>query len=76
MNQRNKALVWEYWRGLNRGGHADLGLQVLDSDITWHGFQPLRHLNGSAQVRTQFWQPLLRAIPDLVRRPYVFWRSR
>jgi predicted ester cyclase len=76
MNERNKALVWEYWQGLNRGGYADLVLQVLDPSITWHGFRPLRQLNGSAEVWSQFWQPLLQAIPDLMRRPYVFLGGR
>jgi predicted ester cyclase len=45
---------------------------ALHPDIIWHGFWPLRHLKGSSQVWSQFWQPLLAAIPDLTRRPYVF----
>jgi predicted ester cyclase len=65
---------------MNGAGHygpsssegADLGDQVLHPDIVWHGFQPLRHLTGAAEIWSQFWRPLLAAIPDLVRRPYLF----
>jgi predicted ester cyclase len=76
MNQPNKSLVWEYWKDLNRGEHAERVLQALDSDIIWHGFRPLRHLRGSEEVWSRFWQPLLHAIPDLMRRPYVFLGGR
>ena len=72
MNQQHKARVWEYWQGMNRGGHAEFFSQALHSDVVWHGFRPLRHLNGSAAVWSRFWQPLLQAMPDLTRRPYVF----
>lgn len=72
MNQPNKALVWKYWQGMSSGGNAALISQVLHPDIIWHGFQPFRYLSGSAEIWSQFWQPLLTAIPDLTRRPYVF----
>jgi predicted ester cyclase len=69
---------------MNGGGHpvlssskgADIVSQALHPDIIWHGFQPLRHLNGSAEIWSQFWQPLLHAIPDLTRRPYFFIGGR
>jgi hypothetical protein len=35
-------------------------------------FEPLRHLSGADDVWTQFWQPLLTAMPDIIRRPYLF----
>lgn len=57
MNQQHKARLWEYWQGMNRGGHAEFVSQALHSDVVWHGFQPLRHLNGSAAVWSRFWHP-------------------
>jgi predicted ester cyclase len=71
-NQQNKKLVWNYWQGMNGAATIDILSQSLHTNTTWHGFQPLRHLNGSAEIWSQFWQPLLTAIPDLTRRPYVF----
>jgi hypothetical protein len=72
MDQRNKALVWAYWQGMNDGGHAKLVSESLDASIAWHGFQPLRHLKGVEEIWLRFWRPLRQAIPDLVRRPYLF----
>lgn len=68
----NKAFVWQYWQGMNNRGSAAIVSQALHPDVTWHGFRPLRHLNGAKAVWTQFWQPLLAAMPDLIRRPYHF----
>jgi predicted ester cyclase len=76
MNQRNKALVWHFWQGLNGTGSkymsmaADLVSNTLAPEISWHGFEPLRRLEGAAEIWSQFWQPLFAAIPDLTRRPY------
>jgi predicted ester cyclase len=72
MNQHDKALVWKYWQGINDGGDAGLAFQILDPDASWHGFRPLRHLRGSEEIWARFWKPLLQAMPDLTRRPYVF----
>ena len=72
MNQQNKALVWQYWQGMNGGADTNILSQTLHPDAIWHGFQPLRYLSGSAEIWSKFWQPLLAAIPDLIRRPYHF----
>ncbi len=71
-NQENKKLVWQYWQAMNSGGNANSSSRFLQANLIWHGFQPLRHLSGSDEVWTRFWQPLLTAIPDLTRRPYHF----
>lgn len=76
MNQQVKGLVWDYWQGMNHGGHAGFVAQALHPDVAWHGFQPLRHLDGPAAIWSRFWQPLLQAMPDLARRPYVFLGGR
>jgi ketosteroid isomerase-like protein len=70
--QANKQLVWRYWQAMERGqGLASVG-DFLHADVAWHGFQPLRHLHGAREVGARFWEPLAQAMPDLIRRPYVF----
>ncbi len=71
-NQGNKSLVWAYWQKMNRGPHFDAFVNAVHHDVIWHGFRPLRHLQGKDEVWGKFWQPLLKAIPDLTRRPYHF----
>ena len=68
----NKKVVWNYWQRMNGKGDAQKLAQNLHPEVVWHGFQPLRHLHGADEVQSQFWEPLLAAIPDLTRRPYVF----
>ena len=75
-NKHTKELVWNYWQNMNRGANPDIFVNIFHEDTIWHGFLPLRHLNGSAEIWTQFWQPLLAAIPDLTRRPYLFIGGR
>lgn len=70
--QRNKSLVWNYWQEMNASKESRNSSQFLHSDTIWHGFQPFRHLTGVEQIQHEFWQPLLHAIPDLQRRPYIF----
>ncbi len=72
MNQQNKTLVWDYWQQMNGRPHANIVSKALTPDTVWHGFQPLRHLYGEDEIWARFWRPLLQAIPDLVRRPYIF----
>ncbi|MEM6282917.1 MAG: ester cyclase [Chloroflexota bacterium] len=70
--QDNKKLVWDYWQGMNYGIDTPLFTQTVHKNVIWHGFEPLRRLEGAAAVHEQFWAPLLNAIPDLTRRPYHF----
>jgi predicted ester cyclase len=71
-NARNKEVVWDYWQGMNSERAAGRCLSALHPDVIWHGFRPLRHLQGADEVAVHFWGPLLAAIPDLLRRPYLF----
>ncbi|KAA3662767.1 MAG: hypothetical protein DWQ04_12560 [Chloroflexi bacterium] len=71
-NLQNKALVWHYWQKINSHDNANIFSQAVHPNVIWHGFQPLRHLNGADAIWSQFWQPLLDAMPDLRRRPYFF----
>ena len=72
MNQQNKQLVWNYWQGMIKGGETAVVHKYVHPYAIWHGFRPLRHLQGATEIWSRFWQPLLRAIPDLHRRPYFF----
>ena len=70
--QANKSLVWDYWQQVSGQGAAASLTDYLHRDVVWHGFEPLRHLKGVAAVDAHFWQPMRHALPDVVRRPYVF----
>ncbi|MBV7335050.1 ester cyclase [Chloroflexi bacterium TSY] len=74
-NQENKRLVWDYWQEMNGAStrsEPDKLSHYVHSEVAWHGFHPLRHLKGASVTWSQFWQPLLHAIPDCTRRPYHF----
>jgi len=71
-NQENKILVWNYWQSLATRSTRSSIEQHLHPNVIWHGFQPLRNLHGTQDIWSQFWQPLLSAFPDLIRRPYLF----
>ncbi len=75
MFAQNKRLVWNYWQGVTRANVAN-AIGVLHPDVVWHGFQPLRRLQGADEVLSKFWLSLLNAIPDLVRRTYVLLGGR
>lgn len=53
----------------NRNG--DGWREALAADIDYFGFYPLKRLQGADCLIEQLWQPLLRAFPDLQRRPYI-----
>ena len=44
---------------------------ALADDVAFHGFYPLRRLQGAESLLAQLWTPMLRALPDLLRRPYI-----
>ena len=68
---RNKRLVMEFWERLDRDVSAAVLAEFCRDDVQWGGFQPLRRARGVDEVADLVWRPLRRAIPDLVRRPYV-----
>lgn len=72
MIQGNKRLVWEYWQSMTRHATQNILTTFLADDVIWHGFEPLRRLTGVDVIYQQFWQAFLHALPDLMRRPYVF----
>ncbi|MFT7506737.1 MAG: hypothetical protein ACI8ZZ_002571, partial [Gammaproteobacteria bacterium] len=45
--------------------------QYIHDDVAWHVSAPINDLLGSAEVVTSFWQPLIKALPDIERKPFI-----
>jgi predicted ester cyclase len=43
------------------------------ADCRFEAFHPINQLHGAEQITAQFWQPLLRAMPNLERRMQLFF---
>ena len=74
-NQKNKALVWDFWLKMNYAEPDSVDSVARDAfhdDINWNGSQPINGLVGLDAFIGDFWQPLLRSFPDLKRHTYIF----
>ena len=73
IHRQNKALIWSLWQSLQPSPRqAAAALRgAFTADIEYFGFFPLKRLSGAAQLLDVLWLPLLRAFPDLMRRPYI-----
>lgn len=71
--RRNKTLIWELWRSLNHVPEraASKLRSVLADNVAYYGFYPFKRLDGADCLIETLWQPLWRAMPDLLRRPYI-----
>lgn len=79
INQENKKLVWDYWEALQNSSPpttTSVLRQYLAEDHVWHGYVPVGELAGLSKFATEFWQPLLDAFPDLVRKTWIFFGGR
>ena len=76
-----KSIVWAAMQALpgNTTGKptatsaAPALAQYFSPDCAWEVFHPINALHGTAQIDAQFWQPLLRALPNLERRTDLFF---
>ena len=71
--RRNKTLIWELWQALNyvpECAGSRLRSALADS-VAYYGFYPFKRLDGADCLIESLWQPLWRAMPDLMRRPYI-----
>ena len=68
--QQNKAMILDLWAAPQDRTCDDLR-DALAADVKYYGFYPLKRLQGADCLVERLWQPLLRAFPDLRRRPYV-----
>jgi predicted ester cyclase len=51
----------------------DLLAEYYHQDAEWHGPAPVERLNGVDAVADGYWQPLLRAFPDLEKNDYMLF---
>jgi len=73
--QKNKQIIWEFWQELNNtklDGVASVVQSYVHEDVSWHGPHPINDLEGVEALISGFWQPLLRAFPDLQRTCEIF----
>ncbi len=67
-NQRNKAVVWEYWQSMN---HAlarevpDIVKRAFHKDVNWNGPQPINQIHGSNALIKNYLEPLRHSFPDI-----------
>ena len=45
--------------------------RYFSTDVNWNGSKPFDELQGTKPFYSQFWEPLLRAFPDLEDQPYI-----
>jgi predicted ester cyclase len=78
-NQRNKALVWDFWQRMNHAGYNEIPELInrfFHRDIDWNGSQPINQLRGPEAVSSGFWQPLRQSFPDIKRTADIFMGGR
>ncbi len=76
MVQRDKEVVWDFWRSLERGTRTEqeaLFTSHIAEDIQWQGPHPFNRISGRDELVNSFWVPLLHSFPDLQRRTYIFF---
>ena len=74
-NQKNKQLVWDFWRSLQAASSQQVetvARQTMSEDNAWHGPDPINHLRGVDAFVSDFWQPLMHSFPDLKRQTHIF----
>jgi predicted ester cyclase len=79
VNQENKATVLEYWAALERSGsQTDCAVLngYVNEDVLWRGPEPIGQLRGPSAFIQEFWSPLLRSFPGLIRQTHVFLGGR
>ncbi|XQW86335.1 ester cyclase [Thalassotalea piscium] len=45
--------------------------QYIHDDVAWRVSAPINDLHGVTNVLTSFWQPLVKALPDIERKPFI-----
>ncbi len=77
LNQRNKLLVWEFWKSLEAADQRQFAAsRYMAEECLWHGPDPINQLCGVDDFGSNFWQPLLLSFPDLKRQTHVFFGGR
>lgn len=70
INQRNKAVVWDYWQRMNYA-RPDQIASVIEKtyhrDVNWNASQPINQIRGTSNLVTQFWEPFIHSFPNIRR---------
>lgn len=79
VNQKNKTIVWEFWRTLETADSDQLS-PILDAalnpNVVCHGPAPIGKLSGARSFAHDFWLPLKKSFPDSRRDTYLFFGGR
>ena len=72
INQKNKAIVWDYWQRMNHARLDEVSRIVQNTflpDVNWNASQPINQIVGADALITDFWEPFRHSFPD------VQWRA-
>jgi predicted ester cyclase len=75
LNQSNKHIVWDFWQALEKAAAAEVEAvvcRVMNTNVVWHGPDPINDLHGIGSFVSDFWLPLLHSFPDLKRHTHIF----
>ena len=70
INQRNKAVVWDYWQRMNHATPDQItGIieKAFHKDVDWNASQPINQIRGTDGLITKFWEPFLHSFPNIRR---------
>ncbi|MDE0816977.1 MAG: ester cyclase [Pirellulaceae bacterium] len=68
INQRNKAVVWDFWQRMNFAEPdqvAGLVEKTFHKDVDWNASQPINQIRGTDALVADFYEPLRGSFPDL-----------
>ena len=76
IHDQNKALIAQFIADTNAAIAQKKGLKTVlntyfSPTVSWNGSKPFDELKGTDAIFGQFWEPLLRAFPDLSDEPYI-----
>ncbi len=70
---RAKKLVWDALTALPGTAIPQALTRHFDAACDWHTSHPINELKGPDAISDQFWQPFVKAFPDLERRTDIFF---
>ena len=68
INQRNKAVVWDFWQRMNFANPnqiAGLVKKTFNKDVDWNGSQPINQIRGTDALIADFYEPFRHSFPDV-----------
>lgn len=74
-NQRNKEIVWNFWRNLDTLPADDVAsatASCMHEELIWNGPDPLNSLSGRSAFLSEFWVPFRESFDDLKRSTFIY----